>query len=101
MIRYLSLILGGIFSVKSFFAGFMVICLGIIFYNLAAEILQEVLNFAISQVSGTSFETPANPSFSGFAGWFLGQLKIPECISVFVSAVAIRFILKKIPFINW
>lgn len=101
MIAWLGKILAGIFGTRTLIVGLVTVTLGLVFYNLIVEVIQECMTFALGEINGTSYGNYANPSIGGFAGWFLGQLKIPECISVIVSCVSIRFILRKIPFIRW
>lgn len=101
MVAFLARILGGIFSVKTLLFTLVTAVMGIIFYNLICEVIQEIMNFAISQMSGQSYGDPLSPSFSGFVGWCLAQLKIPECVSIIISCVSIKFILRKIPFLKW
>jgi len=101
MLKFLSSIVGSIFSLKFFISGGMMVILAIVLYNLAVEVIQEIMNFAIAQISGYSSTSVTSPTISGFAGWFLAQIKLPECFSVMVSAISIRFILRKIPFLHW
>ncbi len=101
MFAWFGRVLGGIFGLKTFLNVVFMAVLGIIFYNLACDIIEEVLNFTLSNISGSPQGTITSPSFSGFAGWVISNLKIPECVSVVVSCVSIRFILTKIPFLHW
>lgn len=94
-------IVSAIFGSRTLIYGIITVTLGLIFYNLICEIIQEMLDFTLTEINGTSFDDFANPSFSGFAGWCLGQLKVPEIIAVVTSAVSIKFILRKIPFVKW
>ena len=80
--------------------GFMLI-LGIILYNLAVEMIEETLNFALSQVNEVSAGQITGPTISGFAGWFLAQIKIPEMLSVVITFIILRWTLTKIPFLKW
>jgi len=101
MFAWLAKILGGVFSLKTFFAVLFMSILGIIFYNLICDVVLEVMNFTIAQISGQSYGSVTSPSISGFSGWVASQCKIPECVSVMGSFTALKFILKKIPFLNW
>jgi hypothetical protein len=74
--------------------------MGIIFYNLMVEVIQESMNFAITQM-GDVPGSVTSPTITGFSGWVAAQCKIPECLSVIGSAVSVKFILRKIPFIKW
>lgn len=100
MIKWLAAIVSSIFSTKSFMSLIVLTVLGIIFYNLMVEVVQESMNFAITQM-GDAPGTVSAGSITGFAGWVAAQCKIPECLSVIGSAVATKFILRKIPFIKW
>lgn len=73
----------------------------IVAYNLFVSTIEEIMNFSIAQISGTSFESITNPSISGFAGWVLAQWKVPECVSVIASFTVTKFILRKIPLLKW
>jgi ABC-type branched-subunit amino acid transport system permease subunit len=101
MIAWLGKILAGLFGLKSFLNVAFMAVLGIIFYNLAVEMVQEAMTFSINQINGQSYGSVTSPSFSGFAGWVIAQMKLPECVSVIASCVALKFILRKIPFLRW
>jgi len=101
MIAWIAKILTGIFGTRTFLFGLLTVTISIVLYNLICEVIQEVMTFALGEVSSVNYGNYTNPTITGFAGWFLGQLKIPECISVIVSCVSIRFILTKIPFLRW
>lgn len=101
MVAWLARIVGSVFGLKFFIGGLLMTILAVILYNGLVGVVEEVLNFAVAQISGLEYGAVASPSVSGFAGWFLAQLKLPECLSVIVTAVSIRFILRKIPFIKW
>lgn len=93
-------LLSGVFTFKFFMSGvFMTI--GVIFaYNLVVEIVQETLNFAVAQFGGATASV-TNPTITGFAAWFLTQIRLPEAFAIMVSMVSLKFILRKIPFIKW
>jgi hypothetical protein len=101
MIAFLARILGGLFTSRSLLFSLITVVLGLVFYNLICEVVQEVMSFALNQINGASYGSYSSPSFSGFTGWVIGQCKVPECLSVVTSAVAIKFILRKIPFLKW
>jgi hypothetical protein len=101
MFAWLGRILGGIFTFKTFLSVIFMTILGVIFYNLACDVIEEILNFAVSHISGSPSGVVTNPTFSGFAGWVISNLKIPECVAIMVTCVSIRFVLTKIPFLHW
>ena len=98
---WFSRILAGMFGSKVFMSGVLMVILSIVLYNLAVEMIEESMNFALVQINGESVSGYQNPSISGFAGWFLAQVKLPEAVAVIVSCTSIRFILRKIPFLKW
>lgn len=101
MIKWLAANLTGIFTLKTFMGGLMMTVLAIVLYNLSVEMIEEALNFAVAQASNNQSGSISSPTITGFAGWALAQLKVPECFSVMVSCVSIKFILRKIPFLHW
>lgn len=101
MFQWFSRLLAGVFGLKFFMSGVYMLILGIILYNLIVEVLEEVMNFAVTQMSGVSAGTVASPTIAGFAGWFLAQIKLPEAFAVMVTCITIKFILRKIPFLHW
>lgn len=100
MIRAIWALLSGVFTFKFFMSGvFMTI--GVIFaYNLVVEVIQECLNFAVSQFGGVTASV-TSPTITGFAAWFLTHMRVPEAFAILVSMVSVKFILRKIPFIKW
>ena len=101
MIALLSRLLGSVFTLKFFMSGVMMTILAVVLYNLCVTTIEEVMNFAIVQIGGAGIGSVSSPTITGFAGWFLAQIKLPECLAVMVSAVSIKFILRKIPFLKW
>lgn len=101
MIAWLARIVGSVFGLKFFLGGLLMAVLGVVLYNLAVSTIEEVFNFIIVQMAGVSADGITSPTISGFAGWFLAAVKLPECFAVMVSAVALKFVLRKIPFLKW
>jgi len=79
----------------------MMVILGIVVYNLVVDIIEEILNYVITQIASIQQISVTSPSVSGFAGWVVACLKIPECLAVVISIVMIKFTLRKIPFLRW
>lgn len=101
MFAWLGRLLSGIFGLKTFLSLLFMTIIGIIFYNLACDVTEELLDFTISHISGAPDGIITNPSFSGFAGWVISNLKIPECVAIMVSCIIVRFLVTKIPFLHW
>lgn len=101
MFAWFSRILSGVFSIKFFMGGIFMMILAIILYNLIVEVVEETLNFGIAQISGVSAQGISSPTISGFAGWFIASIKVPETFAVIVTCISLKFVLKKIPFLKW
>lgn len=101
MLAWLAKIVGSVFGLKFFMGGVLMAVLGVVLYNLIVSTIEEVFNFAIAQMGGVSSAGITSPTITGFAGWFLAAVKMPECFAVVVAAVALRFVLRKIPFLKW
>lgn len=101
MFAWAARLLAGIFSFKFFMSGVFMTIIGVIAYNFIVDLIQEVFNYAIIQAGGVSATGFNSPSITGFAGWFLAQMYIPQTFAVIVTCVIIRFTLRKIPFLNW
>lgn len=72
-------------------------------YNVFVELLETMLNFAVS-LYGTA-EAPTGSQtlfqFTGLLGYFLSCFKIPECVAFIISMITIKFIMRKVPFLRW
>ncbi len=101
MFAWFSRLLAGVFSLKFFMGGLMMTIGAVVLYNLLVEVVEETLNFGLAQISGVSAEGIASPSITGFAGWFIASIKVPETFAVIVTCISLKFVLRKIPFLKW
>lgn len=101
MFAWFARLLSGVFTLKVFMGGLFMTILAIIGYNLIVEVVSESLEFAVSKISGQTINGVTNPSVTGFAGWFIGQIKIPEVFAVITTFVLLKWTLRKIPFLRW
>lgn len=101
MFAWLSRILAGVFSLKVFAGGLMMTIGAVVLYNIVVELIEESLNFGIAQISGVSAGGVSSPSITGFAGWFVASIKVPETFAVIVTCISLKFVLRKIPFLKW
>jgi hypothetical protein len=67
--------------------------------NFLYDIIEIVMNFANQQAGGTGAITGAM-SFTGFLGWLVSIFRLPDCLSVLVSALVLRLTLSMIPFVR-
>lgn len=67
--------------------------------NFLYSIIQIMMDFANGQSAGANAFN-GGMSFTGFLAWLLQCFKIPEVLSVFVSALVLRLTLSMIPFVR-
>ena len=83
---------------KVLLTGLFIVVLPLVLNNFMYDIINMMMGMVNDNVSGTTFN--GTMSFSGLAAHFLILLKIPDCMSVLVSALVIRFSLNMIPFVR-
>lgn len=71
----------------------------IILNNFAYDIIEIVMNFANGQ-AGSAGTFNGTMNFTGFGAWLISTFKLPECLSVLVSALCLRVSLSMIPFVG-
>lgn len=101
MFAWLARIFGALIGQKLFMSGIFMTVGAIILYNLIVEVVDELMTFTLAQISGVGVGSVTSPTITGFAGWWISELKGPETFSVIVSFVAVKFMLRKIPFLRW
>lgn len=75
------------------------IILNNIFYEILEIFINKIQSYALSvNVDSSLFRVY---QFSGLAGYFISVFKIPESFSVVLSAIAVSFTLRSIPFLRW
>jgi len=67
--------------------------------NFLYDIIEIVMNFASGQAGGASSLNGAM-NFSGFGGWLIEMFRLPECLSVLISALVLRIALSMVPFVR-
>lgn len=78
--------------------------IGVVFYNLAVEVIDEFLSWilvTLGNVAGNINAGDGHANVTGFAGWMLATLKVPDCLAVVLTCVGIKWMCRKIPFIKW
>ena len=82
---------------RAFILFIVFIALPIVFYNVATDLIFDLMSYAVSKISGTA-GSPVIVQLTGLAGWIGNQINIQSSISIIMSAVATRFALSFIPF---
>jgi len=73
--------------------------LPIVIYNLIYDITSEIYSIISSNLSSFNISQTVY-SFTGLAGYLIVVLKLDQAFSVVISAIALRFTLRLIPFIR-
>lgn len=67
--------------------------------NFLYDVIKIMMDFASGQSAGAS-ALNGNMTFSGFAAWLIECFRIPEAISLLISALVLRLTLSMIPFVR-
>jgi hypothetical protein len=89
----------GWLAMKALLIFLFVTVVPLILNNFAYDIIEIVMNFAGTSAAGAS-SLNGTMSFAGLGGWLLSVFKVPEALSVLVSALVLRVTLSMIPFIG-
>lgn len=88
-------------SWRAFFTGTFIISLLALLWKFAVELILRLLGFALSLLASVTGPDSIVVEYTGLAAYFVYHFKIAECLTVIFSAVILKFILRKIPFIGW
>ena len=89
----------GWIAMKAVLVFLFVTIVPLVLNNFLYEIIEILMSFANSQASGAS-ALNGGMSFTGFLAWLLETFRIPEALSLLVSALVLRLILSMIPFVR-
>ena len=89
----------GWIALKSILVFFFITVVPLVLNNFIYDLIEIIMNFATSQTSGVSSLDGAM-TFSGFLGWLISTFRLPECLSVLISALCLRLSLSMIPFVR-
>ena len=79
-------------AVKVLLLALMVTVLPVVLNNLFYSLIEKSMNFMDSQTG--YFESPLVYQASGLMGYLVDSLYLPECLSMLLSALSVRFMLK-------
>jgi hypothetical protein len=86
-------------ATKALVYTFLVITFPIVIKNLLCWLVEQLQTIVQSSVDPGSVHS-FSAQLTGLAGWLGEQLLLPTCVSVLLSACAIRFVLNFIPFVG-
>lgn len=84
-------------AMRAFFYSLFVFVLPIILYNLFGKIVSELGSYALSHVGSQSSIVI---QLSGLAAYLAARLRLPEALSLVLSALSLRAALNFIPFVK-
>lgn len=83
---------------KAMLTALFVVVLPLVLNNFLYDIIQALMTWVNGQISSNSID--ASNSFTGLAAWLINRLRLPECLSVLVSALTLKTILRHVPFLR-
>lgn len=83
---------------KVLLTGLFMVVLPLVLNNFLYDIMNMMMGLVGDNSSGLAFDGSMN--FTGLSAHWLTLLKAPECMSVLVSALVVRFSLSMIPFVR-
>lgn len=86
---------------RAFILFLLAVVFPVLVYNIVTYIIVSLLDVGIAlSVDNTPGSLVAlSLSFTGLAGWLAQNLYLPQCVSVYMSAVSVRYIMHLIPFL--
>jgi len=84
-------------ALKTVLSTLFIFVLPVVINNLIYK-LMEIAFSLVLEIHLPSLQTSF--SFSGLAGWFVAVLRLPEALSVVLSAVSYRIAINSIPFLK-
>lgn len=90
------------FSFKVMLFGMYVVVLSAVLKNVVVWVFEEIIEVASSELSGLSADGIESSilNLSGATGYLAYHLMLPDCISILLTAIIIRFTLNFIPFVG-
>lgn len=76
-----------------------IIVVPLLLNNFLYDMMEIMMNFSSGQAAGSS-ALNGSMSFSGLMAWFLECFRIPEAVSIVVSALVLRLVLSMVPFVR-
>jgi hypothetical protein len=73
------------------------IALPVVLYNVLSGLMFDFIEYAMSYVTEQNFQSPV-VQLTGLAGYIASQIQLVQVVSLALSFVAIRFVMRFIPF---
>lgn len=86
---------------KVLLTSLFVLVLPIVLNNFMYDIIDMIFTYMSSNTGTTNLSLNGSQTFTGMAGYLIAMMKIPECLSVLMSALIFKLILRHIPFLRF
>jgi hypothetical protein len=84
---------------RAFILFIVFVCLPIVLYNVGVDLIFTLLESAMDY-TGSLNQQSLIIELSGLGGYIANQIYLPQCFSVYMTAIATRFIMGFIPFLR-
>jgi len=82
---------------KAFYFTVLFIILPIVLYNVLTGIVFDFMSYALNFLDAQNIQS-LSIQFTGMGAYIANLIKLPQCFSVFMSFLSIRFLMRFIPF---
>jgi len=84
---------------RAFILFIVFICLPIVLYNVGVDLIFSLIAAAMDY-TGSLGMSDLTIQITGIAGYIADKINLPQCFSVYMSAIATRFVMGFIPFLR-
>lgn len=86
---------------RSFILFILAVVIPVLSYNIITNVILWLFDVSMQISSDNTPSTVLNLSlsFTGFAGWIATNCYLPQAVSIYLSAISIRFFMHLIPFL--
>ena len=66
----------------------------VLLYNIATRLIFDFMDYGLDYIATSGFDQSGLIiQFTGIGGWIVQTIQLPQCVSIFMSAIAVRFVL--------
>lgn len=100
-------VIGSLANLFGSWQGFLAVtflsCLGVVLYNVAASLVGDTLTWVMGQVAALEVGDLPNGwvQLTGLGAWLAEQTYLDDQIGIAITAVSMKWVVMKIPFLKW
>jgi hypothetical protein len=84
---------------RAFILFIVFVCLPLVLYNVGVDLMFDLMEVGMGY-AGDLNQQSLTIQLTGMAGWMATQLNLPQCFSMYMSAVSVRFAMGFVPFLR-